>query len=54
MPKLLRYDASENTVRSIGEGEITWVALGYLAQYPRSRSMAAIVSRVGAAWKQAR
>jgi hypothetical protein len=29
---LLRYDASENTVRSIGEGEMTWVAFGCLAQ----------------------
>ena len=29
---LLRKEASENTVSSIGEGWITWVALGYLAQ----------------------
>ncbi len=51
---LLRYEASENIFSSIGEGRITWVALERLAQYPRRRSIAAIVARVGEAWKQAR
>jgi hypothetical protein len=29
---LFRYDAPENSFSSIGEGRITWVALGCLAQ----------------------